>query len=357
MLIVMKHTASPAQIEHVISEIQRRGYRAESIPGRERTAIGLIGDDGRIDAHVLAALPGVVRIIHVSQPFRQVSRETRPEDTVFDLPHGVLVGGRNVVVIAGPCAVESEEQILAAAKEVRSAGASVLRGGAFKPRTSPYAFQGLGEKGLILLAAAGRKYGMPVVTEAVDPAGVELVARHADIIQIGARNMQNYSVLREAGRAGKPIILKRGLSATVKELLLAAEYIFLEGETRIILCERGIRTFASHARNTLDLTAVATVHELSHLPIIVDPSHATGSRSKVIPMARAAVAAGADGVMLEAHPDPERALSDGAQSLRTEQLPQLIDELRTIAQAIGRDLEPRRASESPSGVQSVAGPA
>ncbi len=355
MLIVMKHTAPPEQIEHVIAEIQRRGYRAEPIAGRERTAICLIGDDGRVDANVLAALPGVVRIIHVSPPYRQVSRETRPEDTVFDLPNGSLVGGRNVVIMAGPCAVESEEQIFETAKQVRNAGATILRGGAFKPRTSPYAFQGLGEKGLALLAAAGREYGMPVVTEAVDPAGVELVVRYADIIQIGARNMQNYSLLREAGRSGKPIVLKRGLSATIKELLLAAEYIFLEGETRVILCERGIRTFASHARNTLDLTAVATVHELSHLPIIVDPSHATGSRSKVIPMARAAVAAGADGVMLEVHPEPERALSDGAQSLRTEQLPQLIDELRVIARAIGRDLEPRRESASASGVQSVAG--
>jgi 3-deoxy-7-phosphoheptulonate synthase len=279
----------------------------------------------------------------VSQPYKQVSREWREGDTVIELPNGVRIGGPEVVVMAGPCAVESREQILTTARRVAAAGATVLRGGAFKPRTSPYSFQGLGEEGLRLLAEARDQTGLAVVTEALDPEGVALVAEYADIIQIGARNMQNYSLLRAAGRAGKPVLLKRGMSATIKELLLAAEYIVVEGEPRVILCERGVRNFDSHARNLLDLTAVVTVKELSHLPIIADPSHGTGARSKVGPMTRAAVAAGADGVIVETHPDPASAVSDGAQSLTLDQFDALMGELQTLSSALGRSVARARA--------------
>lgn len=343
MLVVMKHGATPEQIQDVVRTIERMGYRAEPIPGKQRTAVGLVGNDGRVDEGRLISLDGVLRVIHVTQPYKQVSREWRPDDTVVELANGVRIGGRQVVVMAGPCAVESEEQIVETARRVAAAGAAVLRGGAFKPRTSPYSFQGLGEEGLRLLALARRETGLAVVTEALDPETVPLVAEYADVIQIGARNMQNYSLLRAAGRAGKPVLLKRGMSARVKELLLAAEYILLEGESRVLLCERGVRGFDDHARNLLDLTAVATVKELSHLPVIVDPSHGTGARSKVGPMARAAVAAGADGVMVEVHPDPPRAYSDGAQSLTPDEFERLMAELASIAAAIGRELAATRA--------------
>ncbi len=341
MLIVMKHGATSEEIEEVVRTIEEMGYRARPMPGAQRTSVGLVGNDGRVDESRLVGLAGVLRVIHVSQPYKQVSREWWPEDTVFDLDTGVRIGGEAVVLMAGPCAVESEEQILTTARRVAAAGATVLRGGAFKPRTSPYSFQGLGEEGLRLLARARDETGLAVVTEALDPESVELVAEYADIIQIGARNMQNYSLLRAAGRAGKPVLLKRGMSATIKELLLAAEYIVVEGEPRVILCERGVRNFDDHARNLLDLTAVVTVKELSHLPIIADPSHGTGARSKVGPMARAAVAAGADGVIIEVHPDPPRAVSDGAQSLTPEQFDRLAQELTTIAAAIGRPIARR----------------
>lgn len=338
MLIVMKQGAAPSEIEGVTDTIQEMGYAAEPIPGRQRTAVGLIGNDGRVDADRLMTLPGVLRVIHVSQPYKQVSREWRPDDTIVELPNGARIGGTDVAVMAGPCSVESEEQIVETARRVRESGAVVLRGGAFKPRTSPYSFQGLGEEGLRLLALAREETGLAVVTEALDPGSVGLVARHADIIQIGARNMQNYSLLRAAGQAGKPVLLKRGMSATLKELLLAAEYVLLEGESRVILCERGVRSFDDHARNLLDLTAIPSIRELSHLPIIADPAHGTGHRDKVPPMARAAVAAGADGVMVEVHPDPASALSDGAQSLTPEGFDRLAAELRTICGALGRDL-------------------
>ncbi len=341
MLIVMKHGATSEEIEDVVRTIEDMGYRARPMPGAQRTSVGLVGNDGRVDESRLVGLSGVLRVIHVSQPYKQVSREWWPEDTVFDLDTGVRIGGDEVVLMAGPCAVESEEQILTTARRVAAAGATVLRGGAFKPRTSPYSFQGLGEEGLRLLARARDETGLAVVTEALDPEGVDLVAEYADIIQIGARNMQNYSLLRAAGRAGKPVLLKRGMSATIKELLLAAEYIVVEGEPRVILCERGVRNFDNHARNLLDLTAIVTVKELSHLPIIADPSHGTGARSKVGPMARAAVAAGADGVIIEVHPDPPRAVSDGAQSLTPEQFDRLAQELTTIAAAIGRPIARR----------------
>ena len=338
MLVVMKHGATSEQVEGVVRAIENLGYGARPMPGAQRTTVGLVGNDGRVDEGRLAGLDGVLRIIHVSQPYKQVSREWWPEDTVIELPNGVRVGSREVVVMAGPCAVESRDQILETARRVSAAGATVLRGGAFKPRTSPYSFQGLGEEGLRLLAEAREETGLAIVTEALDPEGVGLVAEYADIIQIGARNMQNYSLLRAAGRAGKPVLLKRGMSATIKELLLAAEYIVVEGEPRVMLCERGVRNFDTHARNLFDLTAVVTVKELSHLPIIADPSHGTGARSKVGPMARAAVAAGADGLIIEVHPEPSEAVSDGAQSLMPEQFDALMGELETIAGAIGRSI-------------------
>ncbi len=340
MLIVMKHGARGAEIDEVVRVIEEMGYEGRPMPGKQRVAIGLVGNDGNVDASRLIALPGVLNVIPVTQPYKQVSREWREESTEIRLRNGTVIGGRDVVLMAGPCSVEDEEQILGVAAELKRAGATVLRGGAFKPRTSPYAFQGLGEAGLKLLAAARDATGMAVVTEALDSEGAELVAEYADIIQIGARNMQNYSLLKAAGRAGVPVLLKRGMSATLKELLLAAEYIVNEGESRVVLCERGLRSFDDHARNLLDLTVVVSVHELSHLPVIVDPSHGTGDRRKVPAMARAAVAAGADGVMTEVHPEPARALSDGAQSLTPQEFNDLVVELRAIARAIGRDLVP-----------------
>jgi 3-deoxy-7-phosphoheptulonate synthase len=312
------------------------GYQARPMPGAQRTAVGLVGNDGRVDASRLEGLPGVQEVIHVSRPYKQVSREWKPENTVVRLPGGVTVGGTDVVVIAGPCSVESESQIIEAARIVREAGAVILRGGAFKPRTSPYSFQGLGRPALKLLTRARDETGLLVCTEAIDPDGVGWVAEVADIIQIGARNMQNFSLLRAAGRAGKPVLLKRGISATITELLLSAEYLLAEGNQDVILCERGVRGFDTLTRNLFDLSAIPVVQKLSHLPIIADPSHGTGLRDKVIPMARAAVAAGADGLLIEVHPEPDRALSDGAQSLYPDQFAQLMREVRVIAEVIGR---------------------
>ena len=338
MLVVMRHDASSAEVQRVVDTIEELGYGARPMPGAQRTAVGLVGNDGRVDSSRLAALPGVREIIHVTQPYKQVSREWRPDPTVVRLPGGLAIGDTEVVVIAGPCSVESEEQILDAARKVRDAGASLLRGGAFKPRTSPYSFQGLGEQGLRLLALAREETGLLIVTEAVDPDGVDLVAEYADIIQIGARNMQNASLLKRAGRVGKPVLLKRGLAATISELLLSAEYLLAEGNHDVILCERGIRGFDSSTRNVFDLTAIPMIKDLSHLPIVADPSHGTGRRGMVTPMARAAVAAGADGIIVEVHPQPDRALSDGEQSLYPEQFAALINETRMIAEAIGRGL-------------------
>ena len=340
MLIVMSHNASDDEIRDVVHVIEEMGYEARPIPGRQRTAVGLVGNDGRVDAGRLEGLPGVLEVISVSHPYKQVSREWKEEDTVVTLPNGTRIGGDEIAIIAGPCAVESERQILQVAGELRGMGATVLRGGAFKPRTSPYSFQGLGEDGLRLLARAREETGMAVVTEALDPDGVSLVAEYADIVQIGARNMHNFALLRRAGQVGKPVLLKRGMSATIDELLLAAEYILHEGNPNVILCERGVRSFDTHTRNLLDLTAVPVIQKLSHLPIIVDPSHGTGIRAKVIPMARAAVAAGADGIMVEVHPEPTKALSDGSQSLFPEQFGELMDQIHVIAQAIGRSLVP-----------------
>jgi 3-deoxy-7-phosphoheptulonate synthase len=340
VLVVMRHGAPAADIERVIRTIEELGYEARPMPGSQRTAVGLVGNDGRVDASRIEALPGVAQVIHVTQPYKQVSREWRPENTVVTLAPGVRVGGSEVVVIAGPCSVESEEQIIAAAHAVRAAGASALRGGAFKPRTSPYSFQGLGQRGLELLALARSETGLPIVTEAMDEAGAHLVASYADCIQIGARNMQNYSLLRAVGRIGKPVLLKRGMAATVSDLLLAAEYILAEGNEHVILCERGVRSFDPAVRYMFDLTAIPIVHKLSHLPIIADPSHGTGLRDQVTPMARAAVAAGADGLLVEVHPTPDRALSDGAQSLYPDQFASLVGELRPIVAAIGRTIAP-----------------
>ncbi len=334
----MDHRATPEEIQGVVDTISDMGYRAKPMPGRQRTAVGLVGNDGRVESARLSGLPGVRELIKVSKPYKQVSREWREENTLVDLGNGVQVGGREVVVIAGPCAVEGREQILDVAAYVREAGACALRGGAFKPRTSPYSFQGLGPKGLRLLAEARERTGLAVVTEAVEPEGVAVVAEYADVIQIGARNMQNYPLLKRAGRSGKPVLLKRGMSATITELLLAAEYLLSEGNPNVILCERGVRSFDQQTRNLLDLTAIPLAKSLTHLPVIADPSHGTGVRTKVTPMARAAVAAGADGLIIEVHPNPPEALSDGAQSLYPEQFGQLIAQCEPIAAAIDRSL-------------------
>ena len=338
MLVVMQHGASEKDVARVVSIIEEMGYEARPMPGAQRTAVGLVGNDGRVDASRLEALPGVAQIIHVSQPYKQVSREWRTENTVVTLAPGVSIGGDDVIVIGGPCSVESEEQIISAARLVKAAGGNALRGGAFKPRSSPYSFQGIGKKGLDYLAQAKKETGLPIVTEAMDAEGADLVAEVADCIQIGARNMQNYSLLKTVGKIKKPVLLKRGMAATINDLLLSAEYILAEGNGNVILCERGVRSFDPVARNLFDLTAIPIVHRLSHLPIIADPSHGTGLRDKVIPMARAAVAAGADGVIIEMHPEPDRALSDGAQSLYPDQFTQLVTELRAVATAIGRHI-------------------
>jgi 3-deoxy-7-phosphoheptulonate synthase len=334
----MAPNATQQQVDRVVKTIEEMGYEARPMPGAQRTTVGLVGNDGRVDASRVEALPGVAEIIHVTKPYKQVSREWHPQNTIVTIAPGVSFGGEAVQVIAGPCSVESEQQIVAAARAVKAAGATALRGGAFKPRSSPYSFQGLGKKGLELLAAARQETGLPIVTEALDEEGANLVAEYGDCIQIGARNMQNYSLLRVVGKLKKPVLLKRGMAATVTDLLLSAEYLLAEGNDQVVLCERGIRSFDTATRNLLDLTAIPLVQRLSHLPIIADPSHGTGLRDKVTPMARAAIAAGADGVMVEVHPNPDRALSDGAQSLYPDQFEALVAELRVIARAIGRNL-------------------
>jgi 3-deoxy-7-phosphoheptulonate synthase len=311
----MAHNATQADIDKVISTVSDMGFNAAPIPGSERTAIGVLGNKGYVDDTTIRDLPGVQQAIHVSKPYKLVSRDFHPEDTIVDVA-GVKIGaGERPVVVGGPCAVESEEQILKTARFVKQSGADLLRGGAFKPRTGPHTFQGLGEEGLKLLAKAREATGLPIVTEVMSPDNVGLVAQYADLLQIGARNMQNFDLLREVGRIKKPVLLKRGMSATIEEFLAAAEYILDEGNDQVILCERGIRTFETATRNTLDLAMVPLVKELTHLPVMVDPSHATGKRSLVIPMAKAALVAGAHGVLVEVHPEPEKALSDGPQSL------------------------------------------
>lgn len=343
MLVVMRHDATARDIDAVVDTIKEMGYDARPIPGKQRTAIGLIGNDGKVNADRIEALNGVLEIIHVSQPYKQVSREWKEESTAITLDNGTRIGAGEVAVMAGPCSVESEAQIIGIAHRLRDQGATILRGGAYKPRTSPYSFQGMGVEGLKLLARAREETGMAIVTEAIDADSLDRVAEYADIVQIGARNMQNFSLLRRAGRTGKAVLLKRGMAATIKDLLLSAEYLLAEGNGNVILCERGVRGFDTHTRNLLDLTAIPVVKSLSHLPIIADPSHGTGIRAKVIPMARAAVAAGADGLMIEVHPDPERAMSDGAQSLYPDQFAEMMEQIAVIAHAIGRSLVPTLA--------------
>ena len=336
MLVVMRHDATDAHLRDVVQAIETLGYEARPIPGSLRTAVGIVGNDGRIDATRLSSLDGVREVMHITKPYRRVSREWRADDTVVALPGGLSIGGHDIPIIAGPCAVESEEQIHDVAHLVRAAGGSILRGGAFKPRTSPYSFQGLGKDALRWLRHAADETGLLVITEVMDPESAELVEAHSDIIQIGARNMQNFSLLRRVGRLSRPILLKRGIAATITEWLLSAEYLMNEGNEQIVLCERGIRSFDQTTRNVLDLAAIPATRQLTHLPVIADPSHGTGDRDLVIPMARAAIAAGADGVMVEVHPHPDQALSDGAQSLYPKQLDQLMRDLEPMAAAVGR---------------------
>jgi 3-deoxy-7-phosphoheptulonate synthase len=338
MLIVMNHTAGQTEIDVVIRTVQDMGLTAAPIPGRERTAIGVLGNQGYVDDSKILELPGVQRVIHVSKPYKLVSRDFHPEHTIVDVA-GVRVGpGCRPVVVAGPCAVESEQQIMKTALFVKQAGADMLRGGAFKPRTGPHTFQGMREEGLRLLARAGKESGLPIVTEVMSPDNVGLVAEHADLLQVGARNMQNFDLLRELGRIRKPVLLKRGMSATIEEFLAAAEYILAEGNEQVILCERGIRTYETATRNTLDLAVVPLIKEMSHLPVMVDPSHATGKRSLVPPMTLAALIAGAHGVLVEVHPEPEKALSDGPQSLTFPGFEALMKDVRGLSGFLGYEV-------------------
>jgi 3-deoxy-7-phosphoheptulonate synthase len=336
MLVVMQADATQPQIDAVCGAIRDMGFEPVPMPGAQRTAVGLIGNDGQVDGSHISGMGGVAQVLYVSKPYKQVSREWRPENTIVEIAPGVAFGGRDVVVIAGPCSVENEQQILASAHAVRAAGATALRGGAFKPRSSPYSFQGMGLEGLKLLAKAREETGLAIVTEAMDEEGANLVAEWADCIQIGARNMQNFSLLKVVGRLGKPVLLKRGMAATIQELLLAAEYVLASGNPNVILCERGVRGFDTATRNLFDLSAIPLVHKLSHLPIVADPSHGVGVREHVPAMARAAVAAGADGLIIEVHPNPDKAMSDGAQTLFPEQFGRLMREVGVIAQAIDR---------------------
>ncbi len=337
MIIVLKPDASEEQVEHIVVRVKGLGLSVHISRGKERTIIGAIGEESALAEQPLEALPGVEKVMPILKPYKLVSREFKSEDSVIDI-EGVKVGGREVQVIAGPCSVEGLEMLQETAERVKEAGARLLRGGAFKPRTSPYAFQGLGEEGLRYLDEARKRTGLPVVTELMDPRDVDLICEYADVIQIGARNMQNFRLLKEAGKTKKPVLLKRGLSSTIKELLMSAEYIAAEGNNKIMFCERGIRTFETAVRSTLDLSAVPVLKEETHLPVIVDPSHAAGRWDLVAPLAKAAVAIGADGLLIEVHRDPESALCDGAQSLKPSKFTELMLELRRIAEAVGRSL-------------------
>ena len=335
MIIVMKMGASMEDIQAVVARVEELGFRAHLSQGEERTIIGMIGDERPIDQDPLLRMHGVERIVPILRPFKLASRDFQPADSIFPL-NGHIMGGEQITIIAGPCAVESREQILETAQLIKAAGAHMLRGGAYKPRTSPYSFQGLGEEALTYLAEARQATGLPVVTEVMAPEQVPLVAKYADVLQIGTRNMQNYALLHAVGEAGLPVLLKRGMMSTIEELLMSAEYVLSHGNRRVILCERGIRTFEHYTRNTLDINAVPVLKELTHLPVVVDPSHATGKWSLVSAAAKAAIAAGADGLIIEVHPNPERALSDGAQSLRPARFAELVVQLRRVAEAIGR---------------------
>jgi len=339
MLVVMQSHATEEQVRAVCQRIESLGLKAHPIPGAARTAIGITGNDGAIDLGALESLPGVIECIPVSKPYKLVSRDAKEEDTILRIPTprgDVLVGGGNVAMVAGPCAVESEAQCMAIAEQVAKSGCRLFRGGAYKPRTSPYSFQGLGEPGLKILAKIRETHGFGIITEAIDNESLDLVEQYADVIQIGARNMQNFSLLKRAGRAKKPVLLKRGMSATLDEFLMAAEYILSEGNYNVMLCERGVRTFSDFSRNTLDLAVVPAVKRRSHLPIMVDPSHGTGKRHKVLPLSLAAVAVGADGLLVEVHHEPDKALSDGVQSIVPEEFAQLSLAVHEIAQVLHR---------------------
>ncbi len=356
MLVVMKAHATEEEIRAACQKIESMGYRAHPIPGAQRTAIGITGNQTEVEPGTLEEMAGVQEVIRVSKPYKLVSRDIKEENTVITFAGtDASIGGRTLAVIAGPCAVESREQAFAIAERVHSAGAQFFRGGAYKPRTSPYSFQGMGEDGLRILAEIRDRVGLRIVAEAVDNESLDLVERYADIIQIGARNMQNFSLLKRAGRAKKPVLLKRGMSATLEEFLMAAEYIMCEGNYQVILCERGVRTFADHTRNTLDLSLIPAVQRLSHLPILVDPSHGTGKRNKVTPLSRAAVAVGADGLMVEVHNNPDRALSDGMQSIYPDQFDDLMRQIRQIAAVVDRYV-PQPAATTQSTVPAAAQP-
>jgi 3-deoxy-7-phosphoheptulonate synthase len=339
MLVVMKAQATQEQIQAVCEAIERLGFRAHPLPGAQRTAIGITGNQGEVDRGNLEELSGVAEVIRVSKAYKLASRDVKEEDTVIRFAGtDAAIGGKGLAIIAGPCSIESREQAFAIAELVAASGARFFRGGAYKPRTSPYAFQGLGLEALRIMAEIRSRFGLRIVTEAIDNETLDLVAEWADVVQIGARNMQNFSLLKRAGQLRKPVMIKRGLSATLDEFLMAAEYVMSEGNYEVILCERGVRTFADHTRNTLDLSIVPAVRRVSHLPILVDPSHGTGKRDSVLPMARAAVASGADGIMVEVHDHPEKALSDGPQSIYPSQFATMMDELEQIAPVVGRNL-------------------
>jgi 3-deoxy-7-phosphoheptulonate synthase len=337
MIIVMKHNASPADIGNVVKQVETMGYKAHLSQGTERTIIGVVGDDRPIQSHNFELLPGVEQVVRILQPFKLASRDFHPENTVIEV-RGVPVGGPKITLIAGPCSVESRQQLIETALAVKEAGADFLRGGAFKPRTSPYAFQGMGEDGLELLAEAREETGLPVITEVMSAEAVGLICKYTDILQIGARNMQNFPLLTTVGKTRMPVFLKRSMMGTVQETLMAAEYVLSGGNRQVIICERGIRTFETATRNTLDINAVALLKQWTHLPVFADPSHGTGRWELIAPTAKACIAAGADGLMIEVHPHPEQAMSDGAQSLKPEKFAQLVRELRVLAPAVGRTM-------------------
>ncbi len=338
MIIVMKTNATPEEINHVVEKIKELGLTPNVSRGVERTVVGVIGEEDKIRVKPLEVFPGVDKVMQVTKPYKLVSREFHPHDTILEMKDGVKIGSKKIVVMAGPCSVENKEMLFSIGQDVKKSGAVFLRGGAFKPRTSPYTFQGLGEEGLKLLREIADKLGMLVVTEVMDTRNVELVARHSDMLQIGARNMQNFDLLKEVGASQKPVLLKRGLSATITELLLSAEYILSKGNFKVVLCERGIRTFETATRNTIDINAIPVIKQQTHLPVILDPSHGTGSWAYVNAIAKAAIAAGADGLMIEVHNNPEEAVSDGPQSLLPKKFDLLMKELKPVCHAVNREL-------------------
>jgi 3-deoxy-7-phosphoheptulonate synthase len=354
MLVVMQAHATEEQVRAVCQKIESLGYRAHAMPGATRTAIGITGNQGEVEQGTLDDMAGVQEVIRVSKPYKLVSRDVKEENTVIRFAGTpATIGGKNLAIIAGPCAIENREQAFAVAESVARAGAQFFRGGAYKPRTSPYSFQGMGEAGLQIMAEIRDRFGLKIITEAIDNESLDLVDAYADVIQIGARNMQNFSLLKRAGRAKKPVLLKRGMSATLEEFFMAAEYIMSEGNYNVVLCERGVRTFADHTRNTLDLSIVPAVQRLSHLPIVVDPSHGTGKRNKVTPLSRASVAVGADGLIVEVHNQPDKALSDGMQSLYPEQFVELMAQVRQIAAVVGREIVGIDAPEGKAAPEAV----